>query len=95
MRALERANEVRFARARVKRGIKAGGLSVADAMRLDAVAGMRVYDVLRAQRGWGCRKRAAKGARALNLLGGLGINPYRPVGELTDRQRGLIVEALS
>lgn len=96
MRALERANEVRFARARVKRSIATGALSVPAALGLDAVASMWIYDVLQAQYGWGSSKKyRSRGVKAMRVLREAGVNPYRRVRDLTERQRVALVEALS
>lgn len=85
MRALERANQVRLARARLKRRVAAGEASVADVV-LDApweAESMTIADLLTSQRRWGqtrCRKFLTKA----------GISENRQLGQLTERQRMLL-----
>jgi hypothetical protein len=86
MVALEYANEVRLRRREVKRQIAAGTLSIAVALVEPACEKMSVYDLLCAQYQWGRD-------RTVRTLSGLMIGEQRHVGELTDRQRGLIVRA--
>lgn len=94
MRALARANEIRLARSEAKRGIRGGELSIAEAMRLECCQSMTVYDLLQAQRGWGSSGlKKSEGRRATKVLSRLEISPYRRVEQLSDRQRGLLVEA--
>jgi hypothetical protein len=89
LRALERANAVRLARANLKRKIGDGELSAADVFAdcpWEALS-MSVADVLMSQRRWGshrCRK----------LLFGLRISETKTVGALTDRQRGELARRL-
>lgn len=86
LRALERANEVRLARAELKRQIAGGTRSVADVVieRPWEAAGMTVSDLLTSQRRWGR-------ARCRRLLLPLNLGEAKRLRELTDRQRiGLI-----
>ena len=83
LEALARANEVRFARARLKRDVKAGTLSIRDALELDCARRMRVMDVLTAQCWWGPH-RARKALRAA------GCSERVLVEQLTDRQRQVL-----
>jgi hypothetical protein len=82
MRALERANEVRLARADLKRRVADGELSAADVI-LSApweVESMAVADLLMSQRRWGhtrCRK----------FLAGIPMSETKTIGSMTERQR--------
>jgi hypothetical protein len=88
-RALERANQVRLARAGLKRRIAIGEVSAADII-LGCPAEARswpVSELLMSQRRWGstrCRK----------FLGRNQIGENKPIGELTDRQKRLLATAL-
>ena len=89
LRALERANEVRLARAELKRRIADGYVSVADVlleMPREAVS-WAIGDVLMSQRRWGttrCRK----------FLSRNHITETKPLGTLTERQRRLLAGQL-
>lgn len=88
--ALDRANEIRLARAELRRRIASGEVTVASVL-LDVPAeaeSWSVSEVLMAQRRWG-RERAFK------LLSRNHVIETKPVGKLTDRQRGLLARALS
>src|ERR1039457_1208988 len=82
MRALERANQVRLARAELKRRVAIGETEVA-AVILDCpweANSMAVADLLMSQRRWGqtrCRK----------FLAQLPMSEKKTVGSMTDRQR--------
>ena len=90
IRALARANEVRLARAELKRRIGDGELSVA-AVVLDApweAGTMTVSDLLISQRRWGrtrCRK----------LLQGIPMSETKTVGSMTERQRQAVAGVLT
>lgn len=89
MRALERANAVRLARARLKRQIARGGLSAADvllALPSEAMS-WSVGELVMSQRRWGCN-------RTRKLLSGLQISENRHLGALTERQRRLLAAEL-
>ena len=90
MRALERANEVRLARARLKRQIAGGQVSAAYViLELPSEAtNWSVGEVLMSQRRWGS-------TRARKLLGGLHISEKRPIGELTERQRRVLAAEIA
>lgn len=89
LRALERANEIRLARAALKRAIGIGQVSAADVI-LDcpeAASSWPIGDLLMSQRRWGstrCRK----------FLSRNHIIETKPVGTLTDRQRRILATAL-
>jgi hypothetical protein len=89
MRALARANQVRLARAALKRAVARGEISVAELI-LDSpweAESMTISELLRSQSRWG-RKRARK------FLSRLGLTENKPVGTLTQRQRRLLAAAL-
>src|SRR6516165_8205722 len=82
MRALERANEVRLARARLKRRIALGDIDVAEVLvRCPWEAqSMAVADLLMSQRRWGqtrCRK----------CLAQVPVSEKKTIGSMTERQR--------
>jgi hypothetical protein len=82
LRALARANEVRLARAELKRQIGEGEVSAAHVI-LECpweAASMTVSDLLTSQRRWGttrCRK----------LLQSIPMSENKTVGSMTERQR--------
>jgi hypothetical protein len=89
LRALERANEIRLARAELKRRIADGDVSVADVLHDPPVEAnsWAIGDVLTSQRRWGstrCRK----------FLSRNHITETKPVGALTERQRLLLAGQL-
>lgn len=86
LRALAAANETRLARAAVKRDMRSGSVSAADALDLPCVQSMRVLDLLAAQYRWGP-------ARARQVLRRAMCSDALLVGALTDRQRAELREA--
>lgn len=82
LRALNRANEVRLARAELKRRVADGEISAREVI-LEApweAASMAVADLLMSQRRWGitrCRK----------VLSQIPVTETKTIGSLTDRQR--------
>ncbi len=82
MRALERANQVRLARAELKRRVATGEIDVAEVI-LDCpweAESMAVADLLMSQRRWGqtrCRK----------FLAQIPMSEKKTVGSMTERQR--------
>jgi hypothetical protein len=90
MRALRRANEVRVARAGLRRRIAAGALRAADVILAppSEAAGWSLLELLMCQRGWGH-------ARARRFLAGVQIDERKPVGGLTERQRRLVASRLA
>ena len=90
MRALERANSVRLARAELKRAVARGDLDPAEVVR-DCpwqTESMTISELLTSQRRWG-RTRARK------FLLGVALNENKRLGTLTPRQRALLAAALS
>jgi hypothetical protein len=90
MRALARANEVRLARAELKRRIAQGRLTVAEVV-LECpweAESMSIADLLMSQRRWGitrCRK----------LLQTLPMSENKTIGSMTDRQRHALAALLA
>jgi hypothetical protein len=82
MRALERANEVRLARAELKRRVAIGDTDVAEVI-VDCpweAESMAVADLLMSQRRWGqtrCRK----------FLSQIPMSEKKTIGSMTERQR--------
>ena len=90
LRALARANEVRLARAELKRQIADGSSSVAEII-LDApweAETMTVADLLTSQRRWGT-------TRCRRLLQGIPISETKTVGSMTERQRQAVADELA
>ena len=90
MRALERANEVRVARATLKRLIGSGEITVAQAIlsRVSEIQNMAVIELLLSQRSWGH-------ARCRGVLAAIPMSENKAVGSMTDRQQGVLVEMLT
>lgn len=89
MRALAKANEVRLARAALKREIAAGSRSALEVVRECPweAQSMSVGELLAAQRRWGK-------ARSRKLINSAGLKETKEVGDLTDRQRRILAGAL-
>ena len=89
LRALNRANEVRLARAELKRRVATGEITAGEVI-LEApweASSMAVADLLMSQRRWGhqrCRK----------LLGQIPGSETKTVGSLTERQRHALASLL-
>jgi hypothetical protein len=90
LRALERANRVRLARASLKRRIGQGELAVSDVLikRPWEADTMEVCDLLLSQRRWGIM-------RARRVLATIPIPENKPIGQLTDRQRTALARKLA
>ena len=89
MRALGRANEIRLARAELKRRIADGEVSAAQVILAPPreAATWALGELLMSQRRWG-------GTRCRKFLSRFQINETKPVGALTDRQRRLLATHL-
>jgi hypothetical protein len=90
MRALARANEVRLARAELKRRIAHGELAVAEIVMTAPweAESMTISDLLMSQRRWGstrCRK----------LLQCVPMSENKTVGSMTERQRRALATLLA
>lgn len=90
LRALAHANRVRLARAQIKRRIAAGEVAVGEVVLACPwqVHGMEVSGLLMSQKRWGL-------ARCRRLLLSIGVPENKPVGTLTERQRGALVAGLA
>ena len=86
MKALKRANIVRFAAADVKREVRNGRLLLGDALFDDRAQSVVLRDLLMAQRFQGPLK-------VDRLLDTLNVNGYRRVSEITERQKWLVADA--
>ena len=90
LQALEYANRVRLARARMKRRIGAGELSAAEVILSCPwqAHSMSISDLLMSQKRWGR-------ARCRRLLVSLGVPENKQVGTLTERQRLALAAVLT
>ena len=90
LRALEYANRVRLARARMKRKVAAGELSAADVIMSCPwqAHSMSISDLLMSQRRWGR-------TRCRRLLVSLGVPENKQIGTLTERQRLALAAVLT
>ena len=89
MQALQRANEVRLARAGLKRRVASGELGVAEVLlgTYWEAENMTISDLLMSQRRWGhtrCRK----------LLMQVPVSENKTVGTMTERQRRALAQML-
>jgi hypothetical protein len=90
MRALERANKVRLARAELKRAVAVGDADAAEVI-LNCpweAASMAVADLLMSQRRWGrtrCRK----------FLASIQMSENKTIGSMTERQRRTLAAMLN
>lgn len=87
--ALHRANEVRLARADLKRRINAGEVTASDVILADPwqAQTMSLIELLTAQRQWGTQ-------RAARFLGDFMIPETKRCGTLTARQRRVLAGLL-
>jgi hypothetical protein len=90
LRALERANEVRRARAELRRRIADGDVSAGEIILAPPgeASSWTVLELLISQRHWGRAK-----ARKFLLLNQ--IDELKPIGKLTERQRRLLAPQLA
>jgi hypothetical protein len=89
LRALERANAVRLARAELKRRIAEGELSAAEVIIAcpPEASSWTVGELLMSQRRWGR-------TRCFKFLNRNQIGEMKPVGKLTERQRQMLAAQL-
>jgi hypothetical protein len=90
MRALERANQVRLARAELKRRVAIGQIDVADVILYCPweAESMAVADLLMSQRRWGqtrCRK----------FLSHIPMSEKKTIASMTERQRRTLAAMLT
>ena len=89
LRALERANEVRLARADLKRRIADGQVPAAEVILTSPweAESMAVADILMSQRRWGR-------TRARRFLAGIQMSETKTLGSMTERQRHAVARAI-
>ena len=85
--ALENANRVRTGLAEVRKEVSAGTLAAVDALTDERAAALTIGALLLAQRRWGPK-------RVRELLRRLELRETKRLGELTQRQRGIVTDAL-
>jgi hypothetical protein len=90
LQALQRANQVRVARAAVKHRIAAGEIGVMEVIVSDApeIETMAIIELLLSQRRWGY-------ARCRGLLMAVPLSESKTVGSMTARQRTLLSALLA
>jgi hypothetical protein len=90
LRALEYANRVRLARARMKGKVAAGELAAADVIVTCPwqAHSMAISDLLMSQKRWGR-------TRCRRLLVSLGVPENKKIGTLTERQRLALAAVLT
>ena len=90
MEALERANQVRLARAELKRRVAEGDVTVAEVVLTcpPAAQSMAISDLLTCQRQWG-RNRCRK------FLATVPLSEAKTIGTMTQRQRKALASMLS
>lgn len=90
MRALQIANETRLGRKRLRRQIAGGEMSAAEVILAPPREAERwpLVELLSSQRYWGQ-------AKSQKFLATAQIDGRKPVGQLTDRQRKLLVTQLA
>lgn len=90
MRALERANRIRLARAELKRRIARGEVAVADVLLdpADEIAGMEIAELLTSQKRWGS-------TRCAKFLEMIGLYETKTIRSLTERQRSAMAAVLT
>lgn len=89
MRALAKANEIRLARAALKRAVASGARTV-DGVILECPhesESMSIGELLASQRRWGKK-------RSRRFLTAIGVTENKELGSLTERQRRVIVATL-
>lgn len=89
LRALAKANEVRLARAELKRRVLAGDLSAAEVILESSweAESMTVADLLMAQKRWGH-------TRCRTFLQRVPLSETKTIGSMTDRQRNAVAAML-
>jgi hypothetical protein len=85
MQALQRANEVRLARAALKRSVAEGRTTVGAVILACPweAASMTISELLLSQRRWGS-------TRCSRFLADIGMTETKTVGSMTERQRGAL-----
>jgi hypothetical protein len=90
LKALERANRVRLARAALKRKVAAGERSAAEVIMASPweAESMSISELLMSQRRWGR-------TRCRRVLLSLGLPENKQIGTMTERQRAALAAMLS
>jgi hypothetical protein len=90
LQALERANQVRLARADLKRSVACGAMTAAEIVLAcpPEAEGMAICDLLMSQRRWGR-------TRCRNFLATIPLSESKRIGSMTDRQRQACAAMLS
>ena len=90
LKALERANRVRLARAALKRQVAAGERSAAEVIMSSPweAESMAISELLMSQRRWGR-------TRCRRILLSLGLPENKQIGTMTERQRTALAAMLS
>jgi hypothetical protein len=90
LRALQRANEVRLARAELKRRIADGETDIAEVILgcPEEARSMAVADLLMSQRRWGQ-------TRCRRFLAQIPMSEKKTIGSMTERQRRALVRMLA
>ena len=90
LKALERANRVRLARAALKRQVAAGDLSAAEVIMASPweAESMSVSELLMSQRRWGR-------TRCRRVLTTMGLPENKRIGTMTERQRTALAAMLA
>ena len=90
LKALERANKVRLARAAMKRQVAAGERSAAEVIMVSPweAESMSISELLMSQRRWGR-------TRCRRVLLTLGLPENKQIGTMTERQRTALAAMLS
>jgi hypothetical protein len=86
IQALQRANEVRLARAELKRQVAEGVVPVGNVIAECPweAASMTIAELLVSQRRWGT-------TRCAKFLTGIGMPETKTIGSMTERQRSVLV----
>ena len=89
VRALERANQVRTARAIVKRRIASGDVTAAEVILTHSweIDGMSIGEILRSQDRWGSK-------RCREFLYGVAMRENKLIDSMTERQRTAVAALL-
>jgi ferritin-like metal-binding protein YciE len=90
LRALQRANQIRLARAEIKRRIATGELTVVEVLVSGAqeIETMEIAELLTSQRRWGH-------TRARRFLAAIPMTESKTIGSMTERQLSTLASMLS
>jgi hypothetical protein len=90
LRALQRANEVRLARAELKRRVAEGELTASEVVLVSPweAESMAIADLLMSQRRWGR-------TRSRRFLAQVPLSETKTIGSLTERQRNAVAAQLA